>query len=57
MGLVNKSEVKKFIRENNSQRISTDTYDALNKLVEQILMKANERAIQNGRTTIKGVDI
>lgn len=52
--IIIKSKLKKIIKDLN---IGADVADALNKEVERILKKAEERARANGRRTLLGRDI
>ncbi|MGV8085460.1 MAG: hypothetical protein ACP5N9_04390 [Candidatus Bilamarchaeum sp.] len=56
MGLINKSQVKAFLRRNNV-RIGIDFYQALDKQFEQILITAIQRTRKNQRTTISEIDL
>ena len=53
MGIVNKSKIKEHVELSVSSEVSL----ALNKLVGDILKKAEERAKANGRRTIFARDL
>lgn len=53
MGLINKSAVKEVVESS----ISEEVYDALDKKVEEVLKKAEERAKGNGRRTLFARDL
>ncbi len=52
--LVIKSKIKEVIKE---LRVSANLADALNKKIEEILKKAEERARANHRTTVLPQDL
>lgn len=56
MAYTKKVEVKEFIKK-HGLRASAELFDALDKVIEDVLKKAVERAKANGRKTVKGIDI
>jgi histone H3/H4 len=53
--IVVQSKVREFVKKANL-RLSSDAIDALNKVVEDVLKKAADRAKQNQRQTIRPQD-
>jgi len=54
MNLIIKSNIKQAIKELN---IASDVADELNKKIEEILQKAEQRAKANGRKTLYARDL
>jgi hypothetical protein len=53
---VKKTEIRSFAKRKDL-RVSGDFYDAMDGIVEWHLQKATDRAMGNGRKTLKPVDL
>ena len=56
MALVVKNAVRELVK-GKDMRISAETFDALDKVAEDVVKKAMARAEENGRKTIKACDL
>ncbi|MFH0962148.1 MAG: DUF1931 family protein [archaeon] len=56
MALVVKSAVAEVVRKKD-MRMSADTYDAIDKKIEELLVGALKRADANGRKTVMPQDL
>ena len=56
MALVVKNAVRELAKRKD-MRISAETFDALDRVAEDIVKRAMKRAVDNGRKTIKASDI
>ncbi|MBU0761086.1 MAG: DUF1931 domain-containing protein [Nanoarchaeota archaeon] len=52
--LIVKSKIKEAVKDLN---VAGDVAEGLNKIVEELLKKAGERAKANGRRTLQGRDL
>lgn len=56
MALVVKNAVRELAKKKD-MRISAETFEALDRIAEDLVKKAMQRAVDNGRKTIKASDI
>lgn len=56
MSLIVKNAVRELAKDKD-MRISGDTFDAMDKIAENILKQAIKRASDNGRKTLKASDL
>jgi hypothetical protein len=56
MGIVTKTQVKKFFRQ-NEMRVGIEFYDSLDHAVEELLQGSIERAKRNRRGTVLPQDL
>jgi histone H3/H4 len=56
MAYMKKTEVREFAKKKDL-RVSEEFYNAMDKFVDEVLMRAARRASGNGRKTLKAVDL
>ena len=56
MSYVKKVEIRNFAKARD-MRVSGDVYDAIDRVIEEILRKAAARSKGNSRKTVKSIDI